>query len=135
AGDHHICPGPAPRVAHGRDGSTGEERCPVVLRGGDGTHPAGRRLGRMSGTRPEQARGMPAATAAIVGFFTAAVLPRATWPLIDGDVWWHIRAEEEVMRTGRIPNVDTWSIVGLGRPWTSQDWLANVLLAAGNALG
>ena len=78
---------------------------------------------------------MPAATAAIVGFFTAAVLPRATWPLIDGDVWWHIRAGQEVLRTGRIPNVDTWSIVGLGRPWTSQDWLANVLLAAGNGLG
>jgi hypothetical protein len=89
----------------------------------------------MSGPRPERARGIPAATAAIVGFFTAAVLPRATWPLIDGDVWWHIRAGEEVLRTGRIPNVDTWSIVGLGRPWTSQDWLANVLLASGNALG
>jgi hypothetical protein len=79
--------------------------------------------------------GVPAATAAIVGFFVAAVLPRATWPLIDGDVWWHIRAGEEVLRTGRVPNVDTWSIVGAGRPWISQDWLANVILAAGNALG
>jgi hypothetical protein len=89
----------------------------------------------MSASQPGRSRGVPAATAAIVGFFAAAVLPRATWPLIDGDVWWHIRAGEEVLRTGRIPNVDTWSIVGLGRPWTSQDWLANVLLAAGNALG
>jgi hypothetical protein len=79
--------------------------------------------------------GVPAATAAIVGFFVAAVLPRATWPLIDGDVWWHIRAGGEVLRTGRVPNVDTWSIVGAGRPWVSQDWLANVLLAAGNSLG
>jgi hypothetical protein len=84
------------------------------------------------GTRPA---GFPAATAAVVGFFAAAVLPRATWPLIDGDVWWHIRAGEDVLRTGRIPNVDTWSIVGAGRPWTSQDWLANVILALGNSLG
>ena len=76
-----------------------------------------------------------ASTAAIVGFFFAAVLPRATWPLIDGDVWWHIRAGEEVLHTGRIPNVDTWSIVGAGRPWTSQDWLANVILAIGNGTG
>ena len=76
-----------------------------------------------------------AATAAVVGFFVAAVLPRATAPLIDGDVWWHIRAGEEVLRTGPIPDVDTWSIVGDGRPWTSQDWLANVLLALGNGLG
>ena len=80
-------------------------------------------------------RGTPAAVAAVVGFFAAAVLPRATWPLIDGDVWWHIRAGEEVIRTGRVASVDTWSLVGAGRQWTSQDWLANVLLAAGNALG
>src|SRR5206468_11780754 len=80
-------------------------------------------------------RGVPASTAAVVGFFFAAVLPRATWPLIDGDVWWHIRAGEEVLRTGRIPNVDSWSIVAAGRPWTSQDWLANVILALGNGMG
>jgi len=86
---------------------------------------------QISGRRP----GIAAATAAIVGFFFAAVLPRATWPLIDGDVWWHIRAGEEVLRTGRVPNVDTWSIVGAGRPWTSQDWGANVILAIGNGLG
>lgn len=81
------------------------------------------------------ARRTSASAAAIAGFFVAAVLPRATWPLIDGDVWWHIRAGEEVLRTGRVPNVDTWSIVGAGRPWVSQDWLANVILAAGNSLG
>src|ERR1700674_550204 len=80
-------------------------------------------------------RGVPAAAAAIVGFFAAAVLPRATWPLIDGAVWWPIRAGEQVLQTGAVSHVDTWSIVGAGRAWTSQDWLANVLLAAGNSLG
>jgi hypothetical protein len=80
-------------------------------------------------------RGVPAAAAGVVGFFAAAVLPRATWPLIDGDVWWHIRAGEQVLHTGAVSHVDTWSIVGAGRAWTSQDWLANVLLAAGNSLG
>jgi hypothetical protein len=80
-------------------------------------------------------RGIAAATAAVVGFFVAAVLPRATWPLIDGDVWWHIRQGEEVLRGGAVPHVDTWSIVGAGRAWTSQDWGANVILAAGNSLG
>ena len=86
-------------------------------------------------TAAAASRHLPASAAAVIGFFAAAVLPRATWPLIDGDVWWHIRAGEEVLRTGRVPNVDTWSIVGGGLPWTSQDWLANVLLAAGNSLG
>jgi hypothetical protein len=89
----------------------------------------------MSASQRAPRRGVAAATAAVIGFFVAAVLPRATWPLIDGDVWWHIRAGEEVLRTGRVPNVDTWSIVGAGRPWISQDWLANLLLAAGNSLG
>jgi hypothetical protein len=84
---------------------------------------------------PQPRRGVAAATAAVIGFFVAAVFPRATWPLIDGDVWWHIRAGEDVLRSGAIPRVDTWSIVGLGRPWTSQDWLANVVLAIGNDLG
>jgi hypothetical protein len=80
-------------------------------------------------------RGVAAATAAVVAFFVAAVLPRATWPLIDGDVWWHIRAGQDVLRTGAIPHTDTWSIVGAGREWTSQDWLANVILALGERLG
>jgi hypothetical protein len=70
-----------------------------------------------------------------VGFFVAAVLPRATSPLTDPDVWWHIRAGEEVLRSSAVPRVDTWSIVGEGRPWTSQDWLANVVLAIGENAG
>lgn len=107
----------------------------MVLRGGDGTHPTGRRLAAMSASRGMRSTGFPAATAAVVGFFAAAVLPRATWPLIDGDVWWHIRAGDDVLHTGRIPNADTWSIVGAGRSWTSQDWLANVFLALGNGMG
>jgi hypothetical protein len=89
----------------------------------------------MSTSQGSTDRGIAAATAAVVGFFVAAVLPRATWPLIDGDVWWHIRQGEEVLRGGAVPRVDTWSIVGAGRPWTSQDWGANVILAAGNSLG
>jgi hypothetical protein len=80
-------------------------------------------------------RGVAAATAAVVGFFVAAVLPRATWPLIDGDVWWHIRQGEEVLRGGAVPRFDPWSIAGAGRPWTSQDWGANVILAVGNGFG
>ncbi len=79
--------------------------------------------------------GVAAATGAVVGFFVAAVLPRATSPLTDPDVWWHVRAGEEVLRTGAVPRTDTWSIAGAGREWTSQDWLANVVLAVGDGVG
>jgi hypothetical protein len=79
--------------------------------------------------------GVAAALPAVLGFFLAAVLPRATWPLIDGDVWWHIRAGQEVLQTGAVPKVDTWSIVAPGARWISQDWLSNVILAIGHDLG
>ena len=85
-------------------------------------------------TDPGQ-KGMAAATAAIVAFFAAALLPRAAAPLTDPDVWWHIRAGEEVLERGAVPRVDTWSIVAAGQPWTSQDWLANVVLAMGESAG
>ena len=76
-----------------------------------------------------------ASTAVVLAFFALALLPRATWPLIDPDVWWHIRAGEEVLDSGAIPRVDTWSLTAAGQPWTSQDWLSNVLLALGYRLG
>ena len=69
------------------------------------------------------------ARVAIVAFFALVAFPRAAIPLIDGDVWWHIRAGLEVLQTGGVRTVDEWSIVGAGMPWTSQDWLTNVLLA------
>ncbi|MEO8245847.1 MAG: hypothetical protein ABI622_01885 [Chloroflexota bacterium] len=72
---------------------------------------------------------------AILAFFVAALLPRATWPLVDPDVWWHIRAGQTTLGTGRVPDVDTWSLTAAGNPWTSQDWLANVVLAMGHGLG
>ena len=80
-------------------------------------------------------RRVPASAAAVAAFFAGAVLPGATWPLTDGDAWWHIRAGEEIIRVGAVSHLETWSIVGAGRAWTSQDWLANVLMAAGHSLG
>lgn len=69
------------------------------------------------------------ATIAVAAFFAAVVLPRATLPMADGDAWWHIHAGEEVLATGRVPEVNTWTIAGEGFRWTSQDWLSNVLMA------
>jgi len=76
------------------------------------------------------ARGLAAAGTAVIAFFVAAVLPTATWPLIDGDVWWHLRAGEEILATGAVPRFDTWSIPSQGHEWISQDWLTNAAMAA-----
>ncbi len=83
----------------------------------------------------ERPRGTPASWIAIAAFFALVVLPRPAIPLIDGDVYWHIRAGAIVLDTGAVPKVDTWSIVGDGMQWISQDWLSNVFLALGWRLG
>ena len=76
-------------------------------------------------------------TAAVAVFAVAFMvwIPRPAIPLIDGDVWWHLRAGEEVLTSARIATTDTWSIVGNGMAWTSQDWLGNVLAAAVYRIG
>lgn len=75
------------------------------------------------------------AFAVVTAFFVTALLPRATWPLIDPDVWWHIRAGDAILTTGSVPRADTWSLTAAGHSWTSQDWLANVVMALGEHLG
>lgn len=64
-----------------------------------------------------------------VAFFFVIVLVRATQPLLDGDVWWHLRAGETVLRELSVPATNTWTIAGAGMPWISQDWLSNVGMA------
>lgn len=71
---------------------------------------------------------------AITALFALVVLPRPAIPLIDGDVYWHIRAGQTVL-DGGVPHVDTWSIAGQGMRWISQDWLSNVALAIGYGAG
>lgn len=80
-------------------------------------------------------RRLPPATIAVAAFFGLVAFARAAIPLIDGDVWWHIRAGREILASGAIPRTDTWSLVTPGAAWTSQDWLSNVVLAALDGLG
>lgn len=81
-------------------------------------------------TAPRVRRGIPASAIAVTAFFALIALPRPAIPLIDGDVYWHIHAGQAVLDGGSVPNIDTWSIVGIGMRWVSQDWLSNVALAA-----
>ena len=94
-------------------------------------HPGGASVRFMGGI----GSGMTMATVAVVAIGFMVWLPRPAIPLIDGDVWWHLRAGEEVLSSGRIPTADTWSIVGSGMAWTSQDWLSNVLMAVIHGAG
>lgn len=83
-------------------------------------------------------RSATAGSVLLVAFFAVVVLIRAVQPLVDGDVWWHIRAGETILRDGAVPDTNTWTIAGNGYRWTSQDWLSNLVMAVlygGGGLG
>ena len=44
------------------------------------------------------------------------------------DLAYHLRAGDEILRTGALPAVDTWTFTAAGTAWTDQQWGAQVLL-------
>lgn len=80
-------------------------------------------------------RGISPVGVLVAAFWAVAVLPATLLPMTDPDTFWHIRVGREIIERGSIPTVDTWSIVGAGRAWVSQDWLSNVAMAGAHELG
>jgi hypothetical protein len=70
-------------------------------------------------------------------FFSLAVFALALWsPAIfnDGDTYWHVRAGEWMLAHGTVLDHDVFSLPFSGRPWITQEWLSEVLLAVAYAL-
>lgn len=51
------------------------------------------------------------------------------------DLAYHLRAGGEILDTGMIPSVDTWTFTAAGEPWTDQQWGAQLILAAVYRMG
>jgi hypothetical protein len=53
----------------------------------------------------------------------------AVRPILDLDIWWHLRAGEWIVAAGRLPLTDPFSQHGLqtGEPWVAYSWLFEVL--------
>ncbi len=51
------------------------------------------------------------------------------------DLAYQVRAGNEIMATRAVPTGDQWTFTVFGTPWVDQQWLAQVLLAAGHAIG
>ena len=45
----------------------------------------------------------------------------------DPDVWWHLRAGQEIVTTHHVPRQDSFSYTRYGQPWVAHEWLAEVL--------
>jgi hypothetical protein len=54
---------------------------------------------------------------------------------LDPDVWWHIKQGEVILATHHVPTKDIYSLTLGGQPWTSYEWLGDVLLAATYRIG
>lgn len=56
-------------------------------------------------------------------------------PLPAVDLAYQVRAGNEILATGAIPRLDTWTFTVAGTPWLDQQWLAQVALAVGHRAG
>ena len=56
-------------------------------------------------------------------------------PLPAVDLAYQVRAGDEILATRALPVADTWTFTVWGTPWVDQQWLAQVMLAAGYAVG
>lgn len=55
--------------------------------------------------------------------------------LADPDTLWHVAIGRSIAGNGALPWTDTFSHTFAGAPWIAKEWLAQVLLAAADALG
>ena len=58
------------------------------------------------------------------------VLAALIAPMSTVDLTYHLRAGAEILDSGAIPTVDTWTFTAAGQPWFDQQWGAQVVLAA-----
>ncbi len=49
-------------------------------------------------------------------------------PIIDPDIWWHLRTGQWIVEHGAVPTVDPFSIYGMGKPWVAYSWLFEVIV-------
>ncbi len=57
------------------------------------------------------------------------IVHTATHPLGGGDVYWQLRAGDDIVRTLTLPTVDTFSYTIPGAPWNNHEWGYEILLS------
>jgi hypothetical protein len=49
-------------------------------------------------------------------------------PIVDPDVWWHLRTGRYILDHHGLPGRDPWSLVAQGHSWVAHEWLSQVFL-------
>jgi len=56
-------------------------------------------------------------------------------PVFTPDTWWQMAGGEQILRTGSVPRVDSYSFTVAGNEWVAYQWLSDVLMALAHRLG
>ena len=49
-------------------------------------------------------------------------------PVTDPDFWWHLKTGQLISQTQQIPKQDPFSYTALGKPWTTHEWLSELMI-------
>jgi hypothetical protein len=49
-------------------------------------------------------------------------------PVVDPDIWWHLRTGQWILAHGQVPVADPFSSYGMGKPWVAYSWLFEILV-------
>ena len=140
AGRHARPGGPRPRPRPVLHPAHGQGRAGAVRRGRPrDPAPRGRRGRRLSRARPYHRALFVSAAPRSIGSMRlsfdrlwvviALALPALLSllvPLPAVDLAYQVRAGDEILATGALPAVDTWTYTIAGTPWVDQQWLAQV---------
>ncbi|MFZ6027532.1 MAG: hypothetical protein ACOYYS_07425 [Chloroflexota bacterium] len=59
-----------------------------------------------------------------------SIFAMASQPALDPDMWWHLRAGDEIWHRGEILTRDVFSSTRAGMPWVNVFWLSDLLMYA-----
>src|SRR5262245_43512644 len=51
-------------------------------------------------------------------------------PVVDPDIWWHLRTGQWIADHAQVPVTDSFSAYGSGKPWVAYSWLFEILIYA-----
>ncbi len=63
----------------------------------------------------------------LIGLYAIPAIAVMT-PIIDPDIWWHLRTGQWIVEHGAVPTTDPFSSYGMGKPWIAYSWLFEVLV-------
>jgi hypothetical protein len=55
---------------------------------------------------------------------------QAMIPVVDPDIWWHLRTGQWMVDHAQLPATDPFSVYGMGKPWVAYSWLFEILVYA-----